>query len=75
MALRPVGDIMLDMETLLTELTSDHDMQMGEILALVKGWVEIHSPDSIEEYTDDSCPVYFYGHKDVLKSFANKKRS
>lgn len=67
MTLRRVGDIMLDMEELLMELTEGHDMQMGEILALVKAWIEIHAPDSIEEYTDDTRPVYFYGHKEEFK--------
>lgn len=65
--LRPVGDITLDMEPLLCELALEHELQMGEILGLVKSYLEIHVPDCKEEYTDGTNPVYFYGHKKGLR--------
>lgn len=65
--MRPLGDITLDMEELLEELVDDHDLQMGEVLALVKAWLEIHRPDCIEVYEDGTNPYYFYGDKDVFK--------
>lgn len=55
--LRPVGDIMLDMEKLLFELHDDHDMQHGEVLYLINGWQKIHCPEQIEEYEDGTHPV------------------
>lgn len=61
--MRRVGDITLDMEQLLEELIDDHDLQMGEVLALVKAWLEIHRPDCIETYLDNTHPVYYYGPK------------
>ena len=65
--MRPLGDITLDMEVLLNEIIDDHDLQLGEILALIKVWVEIHAPGAIEEYEDGSNPVYYYGHKELKK--------
>lgn len=70
--LRPLGDVTQDLEPLLFELV-DHDLQKGEILALVSAWIDIHSPSSIEVYTeDDSSPVFYYGHKEGLKKVLNK---
>lgn len=62
--LRPVGDVMLDMEKLLFELGVGHDMQWHEILALVHGWLQVHLPAQRETYTEDgSHPEYYYGPK------------
>lgn len=72
--LRPVGQVLLDMEPLLFELVQDHELQMGELLALVKCWTEIHYPDAIEEYEDDTRPVYFYGHLDELEKVLDRKK-
>ena len=60
MAKRKVGDILLDMEPLFDEL-ADHELQLGEILALTKAYYEIHRPDVIEEYIDGKKPEYYYG--------------
>lgn len=59
--LRRLGDITQDMENLLTELTQDHDLQHGEILALVRCWLTVHAPQSQETYMDGTHPEYFYG--------------
>lgn len=61
--LRPVGDIMLDMEKLLEELTDDQDLQWSEVLALVHSWLTVHAPHQQEEYMDGSSPQYYYGPK------------
>ena len=63
--MRKVGDILLDMETLLDELV-DHELQMGEILVLQKAYLEIHQPSCIEQYEDGTSPVYKYGHKEEV---------
>ena len=69
---RKAGDILLDLEPLFFELVEDHEFQMGEMLALVKCWIEIHYPEAIEEYQDDTRPIYFYGPKEKLIAFAKK---
>lgn len=58
--LRPVGDILLEMEPLLEELTIDHELQLGELLSLIDRWARIHVPGSVEEYEDGSSPVFKY---------------
>lgn len=64
---RKVGKVLLKMEPLLFELVQDHELQKGELLALISRWVDIHYPDAIETYTvDNSHPVEYYGHKDGL---------
>lgn len=63
--LRKAGDVLLDMEPLLNELADKHELQLGDILALVKHQLEMHNPDCVEEFLDGSKPVFFYGHKDL----------
>lgn len=62
--LRKVGDVLLELEPLLDELAEKHELQLGDILALVKHQLEMHNPGCIEEFSDGTKPVYFYGHKD-----------
>ena len=65
--MRPAGDVLLELEPLLFELVDDQGLQLGELLALVKCWTEIHAPHAIEEYTaDDTSPIYFYGPREAL---------
>jgi len=59
--LRPLGEITCDMEPLLQEMVEEHEMQKGEILALVAIYLDIHCPQSLEEYEDGSHPVLRYG--------------
>jgi hypothetical protein len=54
----------LDLEPLLDELAEGHELQMGDILALVRSHLLIHNPDCVEEFLDGSEPIYVYGHKD-----------
>ena len=55
--LRPLGDITQDLEPLLFEMVEKHDLQTHEILAIIKGWIDVHYPDANEEYLDGSSPV------------------
>lgn len=65
--LRRLGDITQDMEPLLQEMAVGHDLQVGEILNLIRGYLEIHNPDAVEQYNDGTKPVFFYGHRDGIK--------
>jgi hypothetical protein len=58
-----MGDIMLDMEPLLLEMAVDHDLQWGDILHLVHGYLKVHTPGAQEEYLDGSHPEFYYGVK------------
>lgn len=62
--LRPMGDITADLELVLEEMIDGHDLQRGEVLALVYNWINVHRPACIEEYDDGTgSPVYSYGTK------------
>lgn len=64
--MRPMGKILLDMELLLDELVIDHDLQMGDVLALIKNHLDVHNPDCIECYTEGGNPIYYYGPEEGL---------
>lgn len=60
--LRPLGTILLELEPLLDEMVHSHDLQMGDILALIHSYLEVHSPNCKEEYVDSGeNPEFFYG--------------
>lgn len=59
--IRPLGDVMLSLETILEEMSYEHDLQWGEIMALCHCWLVIHAPSQQEVYDDGSHPVYKYG--------------
>jgi hypothetical protein len=63
---RPMIDILLELEVLLDEIVDDHGLEMGDILNLIRGHLEIHRPDCIEQYLDGSVPVFYYGHKKII---------
>lgn len=58
---RSLGKLLLEMEVLLDEMVDKHQLQMGDILALISSHLEIHRPDCIEEYLDGSHPIRYYG--------------
>jgi hypothetical protein len=58
-----LGDDLLELETLLDRMVDDHDLQWGDILALVRQHLEVHRPDAQEEYVDGGNPVFYYGPK------------
>jgi hypothetical protein len=62
--LRKMGDILLDMEPLLDELVDVHEIQRGDLLALIFHQVTMHNPSCVEEFADGTSPVWFYGHQD-----------
>lgn len=66
---RPLGDVMLDLEKYLIEMTSPngHDLQKYEVLSLVNGWLDVHAPQAQEEYADGTKPAFFYGPKKERK--------
>lgn len=61
--LRKVNHILLDMEKLLFELHEDHQLQHGDVLALIHVWQTIHVPTAIEEYEDGENPEFYYGRR------------
>jgi hypothetical protein len=63
--LRPLGHTLLDLEKLLLEMAVDHDLQWGDILNLVRGYLEVHCPNSQEEYDDGDSPEFYYGPRQV----------
>lgn len=65
--LRPMIDILLDMEPLLFEMLQDHGLQIGDLLANVHTWATVHYPGAIEKYNDGAVPIYFYGHPDGIR--------
>lgn len=72
--LRPMNDIMLDLELVLEQLTDPkgHDMQWGEVRALVMKWLEVHAPHAQEQYEDNTVPVDIYGHLDHCETLIKK---
>ena len=60
MKIRPLGKITDDFEPLIEEMVDGHDMQMGEILYLIYGYLMIHYPDCIEEFKDGTNPKFKY---------------
>lgn len=65
--LRKLGDITQDLEPLLLEMTEQHELQVGEILNLIRGYLEIHTPGALEQYEDGTRPVFYFGHRTGLK--------
>jgi hypothetical protein len=59
--LRPLGATLLELETLLLEMTENHDLQWGDVLNLVRGYLEVHCPGSQEEYDKGGNPEFYYG--------------
>jgi hypothetical protein len=68
--LRPLGTVLLDLEDVLLEMAIDHDLQWGDVLNLVRGYLEVHCPGSREQYTQGGNPEFYYG-----PSRANKKEN
>lgn len=58
--LRPLGFVTQDLEPLLLEMGIDHDLQHGEIMNLIYGYLLIHLPEQKEEYLDGTSPVFYF---------------
>ena len=55
------------MKQVLCEMIDDHEMQWGEILNIIRGYLEIHRPDAQEQYMDGTNPLFYYGPENNLK--------
>lgn len=71
--IRPLGDIVSDLEELVFEMVDDHDLQRGSILAVVKDYIDVHCPGAIEQYEEDNTsPLYFYAPiETILRELQN----
>lgn len=56
--IRPLGQVTEDMEPLLFEMMVDHEMQIHEVLGIIKQWAETHCDEAIEEYENGKIPRY-----------------
>lgn len=63
---------MFDVEYMVKQMVEEHDMQKGEIMALVSQYIDVHYPGAIEEYQDDSNPIFFYGPKESFYKLYGK---
>lgn len=60
--IKPLGKLLLDLEKILLEMVDEHELQYGDILNLVYGYLEVHAPGAKEIYEDDgSSPEFYYG--------------
>ena len=66
--IEPMGDIMHEVEAIVTKMVEQHDLQKGEMMALFSQYIDVHFPGSIEEYNNGSNPVYYYGPRKGLKN-------
>lgn len=62
--LRKLGDVLLDIEPLLLELSEEHGLQWGDVLSLVHVYLSTHFPGGREEYEDGTHPEFFYGSRE-----------
>lgn len=60
---RTTGDILLDIEPLILELVEKQGLQVGDVMALVYGYMLVHTPGAFEEYEDGTRPEYYYGYR------------
>jgi hypothetical protein len=65
--IRPLGDNLLDLEVVLDSMIKQHQLQFGDVLALVNTFLEVHHPEAKEEYVSGGSPVFYYGPKEGLK--------
>ena len=65
--IRRLGDITTDLEPLIEEFIADHDMQTGEILHLINGYIQSHYVNVNEQYEDGESAIFYYGRKENLK--------
>lgn len=70
--IRPLGKILLDLEVLILEMVWDHDLQWGDLLNLLRGYLEVHCPGAQEQYTAGGTPVFYYG-PEIKKSESNSE--
>lgn len=59
--LAPLGQLLLEIEPYLERFVDEHDLQKGDILALISIWIDIHRPECKETYLDGTQPKLKYG--------------
>lgn len=64
--MKRMGDLLSDLELVLEKIIDEHDLQHGEVLNLVHGWLMVHRPAAREEYLDGSHPILYYGSEEFL---------
>lgn len=58
--IRPMGNIMLDMEPLIQEMMDDHDLQHQEFHGLMDHYLLVHYPKHQAKYLDGTVPILHY---------------
>lgn len=66
--LRPLGEILLDIEPLYLELMLGHKLQYSDLYGILNQYNKTHGLDEVclEQYTDGTTPIFYYGHKDNI---------
>lgn len=66
--LRPLGDILLDIEPLYRELMLEHKLQRSDLIGLILQYDETHGINNrvIETYLDGTKAITYHGHKSGL---------
>jgi len=59
--MRKLGNILLDLEPLITEMVEEHELQFGDILSLIHSHLVVHNPEAKEEYEEGGYPIFYYG--------------
>jgi hypothetical protein len=66
--IQPFGDLISELEEVIQKMVDQHDLQFGDILSIVHGYLCVHNPEAREEYVDGSgSPTFYYGSKEGLK--------
>jgi hypothetical protein len=59
--IRPMGQILLDLEEVIQKLCYKHDFKWGSILWTVRIILELDCPNAQEQYISGGSPVFYYG--------------
>lgn len=65
--LRPLGEILLDLEPIIDEMIEGHDLQFGDVLGIVLLHLQVHHRGAQEEYDEGGHPQFFYGSEKESK--------
>jgi hypothetical protein len=61
---KKLGNLLLHLEKTLDDMIDRHDLQWGDVLALIHQHLQVHRPDAQETYVkDNSHPEFYYGPK------------
>jgi hypothetical protein len=66
-SLRKLSNITSDLEVLIEEMIVTHDLQTGEVLNLINGYIQAHYVGANEQYEDGEHAIFYYGRKENLK--------